>query len=198
MSRREPPNRLRGRGARDPLRRARRVHEADTQGAHPLHGGRLRLDRADRSSGCSSPSRSASRRHRSGRPSAAASGKHGRWSFLDVNDRERAVVLDLTGHEYRRLVLTVDDPGVLRAEAARAPARPLDLDAHPAVLDPNRERVDGLEGRECERCAGRDVEPRAVAGADRDALVRIPLALAERAVVVRAAILECVELPLQL
>ena len=27
-----------------------------------------------------------------------------------MNDRERAVVLDLTGHEYRRLVLTVDDP----------------------------------------------------------------------------------------
>ena len=36
--------------------------------------------------------------------------EHGRWSFLDVDDRERAVVLDLTGHEYRRLVLTVDDP----------------------------------------------------------------------------------------
>ena len=36
--------------------------------------------------------------------------EHGRWSFLDVNDRERAVVLDLAGHEYRRLVLTVDDP----------------------------------------------------------------------------------------
>ena len=36
--------------------------------------------------------------------------EHGRWSFLDVDDRERAVVLDLTGHEYRRIVLTVDDP----------------------------------------------------------------------------------------
>jgi hypothetical protein len=36
--------------------------------------------------------------------------EHGRWSFFDVDDRERAVVLDLTGHEYRRLVLTVDDP----------------------------------------------------------------------------------------
>lgn len=36
--------------------------------------------------------------------------EHGRWSFFDVNDRERAVVLDLTGHKYRRLVLTVDDP----------------------------------------------------------------------------------------
>ena len=36
--------------------------------------------------------------------------EHGRWSFFDVDDRERAVVLDLTGHEYRRLVLTVYDP----------------------------------------------------------------------------------------
>jgi hypothetical protein len=36
--------------------------------------------------------------------------ERGRWSFLDVDDRERAVVLDLTGHEYRRVVLTVDDP----------------------------------------------------------------------------------------
>ena len=36
--------------------------------------------------------------------------EHGRWSFLDVGDRERAVVLDLTGHTYRRVVLTVDDP----------------------------------------------------------------------------------------
>ena len=36
--------------------------------------------------------------------------EHGRWSFLDVDDRERAVVLDLTGHEFRRAVLTVDDP----------------------------------------------------------------------------------------
>ena len=36
--------------------------------------------------------------------------EHGRWSFLDVDDRERAVVLDLTGHDYRRVVLTVDHP----------------------------------------------------------------------------------------
>ena len=36
--------------------------------------------------------------------------EHGRWSFLDVDDRERAVVLDLTGHKYRRVALTVDDP----------------------------------------------------------------------------------------
>ena len=39
--------------------------------------------------------------------------EHGRWSFFDVDDRERAVVLDLTGHEYRRVVLTVDDPDSL-------------------------------------------------------------------------------------
>jgi len=36
--------------------------------------------------------------------------ERGRWSFFDVDDRERAVVLDLSGHEYRRVVLTVDDP----------------------------------------------------------------------------------------
>ena len=36
--------------------------------------------------------------------------EHGRWSFLDVDDRERAVDIDLTGHAYGRVVLTVDDP----------------------------------------------------------------------------------------
>jgi hypothetical protein len=36
--------------------------------------------------------------------------EHGRWSFLDVDDRERAVVLALDGHKYRRVALTVDDP----------------------------------------------------------------------------------------
>jgi hypothetical protein len=41
--------------------------------------------------------------------------EQGRWSFLDVDDRERALVLDLTGHAYRRVVLTVDDPEGLAA-----------------------------------------------------------------------------------
>jgi hypothetical protein len=36
--------------------------------------------------------------------------EHRRWSFLDVDDRERAVVLDLIRHRFRRVVLTVDDP----------------------------------------------------------------------------------------
>jgi hypothetical protein len=36
--------------------------------------------------------------------------EHGRWSFFDVSDRERAVVVDLDGHEFRRVALTVDDP----------------------------------------------------------------------------------------
>jgi hypothetical protein len=36
--------------------------------------------------------------------------EHGQWSFFDVDDRQRAVVIDLTGHEYGRVVLTVDDP----------------------------------------------------------------------------------------
>jgi hypothetical protein len=39
----------------------------------------------------------------------------GRWSFLDVDDRERAVVIDLTGHGYSRVVLSVDDPEAFAA-----------------------------------------------------------------------------------
>ena len=50
--------------------------------------------------------------------------EHGTWSFLDVDDRERAVVLDLTGHGYRRVVLTVDDPEAFAANVReRRPER---------------------------------------------------------------------------
>ena len=42
--------------------------------------------------------------------------EHGRWSFFDVDDRERAVVLDLTGHKLRRVALTVDDPEAFAAK----------------------------------------------------------------------------------
>ena len=50
--------------------------------------------------------------------------ERGRWSFLDVDDRERTVVLYLTGHEYRRVVLTVDDPEALIEKLrARIPER---------------------------------------------------------------------------
>jgi hypothetical protein len=49
--------------------------------------------------------------------------EQGKWSFLDVNDRERALVLDLGDHEFRRVVLTVDDPEAL---AARLRERQLD------------------------------------------------------------------------
>jgi hypothetical protein len=41
--------------------------------------------------------------------------EHGDWSFLDVDDRERAVVIDLTGDRYRRVVLSVDDPEAFAA-----------------------------------------------------------------------------------
>jgi hypothetical protein len=34
----------------------------------------------------------------------------GRRVFLDVNDPERAVVLELEGHRFARVALTVDDP----------------------------------------------------------------------------------------
>jgi hypothetical protein len=55
----------------------------------------------------------------------------GRRLFLDVNDPERAVVLELEGHPFARVALTVDDPeafaGQLRAKAglrkvSRAPS----------------------------------------------------------------------------
>jgi hypothetical protein len=39
--------------------------------------------------------------------------REGGWSFLDVDDRERALVLDLEGHEFNRVALTVDDPQAL-------------------------------------------------------------------------------------
>ena len=42
--------------------------------------------------------------------------EHGRWSFFDVNDRERAVVLDLDRHAFRRVGLTVDDPDAFAAK----------------------------------------------------------------------------------
>ena len=48
--------------------------------------------------------------------------EHGRWSFLDVNDRERAVVLDLTGSRVSPSRPHRGRSRVLRAEAARAPA----------------------------------------------------------------------------
>ena len=54
--------------------------------------------------------------------------EHGRWSFLDVDDRERAVVIDLDGDGYRRVVLSVDDPEAfaanLRDRLPRGPSRP--------------------------------------------------------------------------
>ena len=50
--------------------------------------------------------------------------EHGRWSFLDVTDRERTVVVDLTGHRYRRVALTVDDPETFAASVReRGPDR---------------------------------------------------------------------------
>jgi len=41
--------------------------------------------------------------------------ERGQWSFLDVDDRERSVVIDLTGDQYRRVALSVDDPEAFAA-----------------------------------------------------------------------------------
>ena len=37
----------------------------------------------------------------------------GRWSFWDVDDPERTLVIDLDGERYDRVVLTVDEPHAL-------------------------------------------------------------------------------------
>jgi hypothetical protein len=46
----------------------------------------------------------------------------GRRMFLDVNDAERTLVLELEGNRFARVALTVDDPETLAAEL-RARAR---------------------------------------------------------------------------
>src|SRR5262249_7834284 len=86
-------------------------------------------------------------------------------------------------------------PRAARAQrgcARRASAVDLDLDD--AVLDAHGKRVDGEVGRQRQRPTRADVEPRAVARADNDALVGLPVALAQWSVVVRAAVLEGKEL----
>src|SRR5437868_530609 len=57
------------------------------------------------------------------------------------------------------------------------------------VLDADGEGPHGEVGRQRQRAAGVKVELRAVARADRDAVLVVPVALAERAVVMGAAIL---------
>ena len=89
--------------------------------------------------------------------------------------------------------------GTARASTSAA-GRPLTLPAYqPVATYPVR--VDGTGYVATGRYAGRvsgppraDVEARAVPRADDDALVRVPVALAERPVVVRAAVLDRDEL----
>src|SRR5438270_1196592 len=64
-----------------------------------------------------------------------------------------------------------------------------------AVLDEDRVRLHGLVGGQRPRRARLEVEGRAVARADHATHVLVPLALAERPVVVRAAVFDRVELP---
>src|SRR5207248_1650803 len=69
-----------------------------------------------------------------------------------------------------------------------------ELDDYRAVDHANRVRLDGLRRRERDRLAGRELEHRAVPWADDAAAILVPVALAERAVVVRAAVLDRVQL----
>src|SRR6478672_4306269 len=71
-----------------------------------------------------------------------------------------------------------------------------DLQADGVVLDGYRERLHRLESGERLRPAGAEVEEGAVAGALDGAGRRVEIALGERPVVVGAAVLDRVELPL--
>src|ERR671937_635464 len=102
--------------------------------------------------------------------------------------------------------------GARRSLARRAPAAPIPrrgsprtpgpscpssarprrshVDLYPAGLDPHRKRLHRQHGRERQRAPGADLDVRAVARADRIALLGIEVPLAERPVVVRAPVLE--------
>ena len=43
----------------------------------------------------------------------------GAWTFFDVVDRQRAVVVELEGQPYRRLVVEVEDPEAVVASLGR-------------------------------------------------------------------------------
>src|SRR3954447_1425875 len=72
--------------------------------------------------------------------------------------------------------------------------RSVDLQLDDVVLDHDREGVDRDIGGQGLRLAGPQIEERAVARAFDGAVLRIDLALGERAVVVRAAVLDGVDL----
>src|SRR5690242_8449571 len=71
--------------------------------------------------------------------------------------------------------------------------RLIDCDTHDSVDDLDRIRLDRLVGGQRQRTTGRKLEGRPVARADDGAAILVPLALAQRPVVVRAAILDGVE-----
>ena len=65
------------------------------------------------------------------------------------------------------------------------------------MLDDDGERLHREDGRQRQRHSSPNVDVRAVPRTDRDAVVEVELALAEGPVVVRAAILERVQLAVQ-
>src|SRR5262245_13055446 len=69
-----------------------------------------------------------------------------------------------------------------------------DVDLDGAVLDAHREGADREVGGQAQRLAGLEIEHRAVAGAGHGAVLLVPAPEADGAVVVRAAILDRVQL----
>src|SRR4029079_7942748 len=96
-------------------------------------------------------------------------------------------------HVYRHRWTTASPA---RPRPGRAPRRAglrLD-DDDPVLAHPHRARLDGDVRRQRQRPAGRDVEARAVTRTYSHPLAAVELALAERAVVVRAKVLQPLEL----
>src|SRR5437763_4388988 len=71
------------------------------------------------------------------------------------------------------------------------------LDLEDPVFHPHGKRVDRLDRRKGQRAPGADVDVRTVPRTDRDPFLRVEVALAERTVVVRAAVLERVVLAIE-
>ena len=112
---------------------------------------------------------------------------------LEAQPLEQAA---LVGDGPSPLLVVVGDVGRVRLPAANV-ALTTSFDLDDSVLDADGERLDGLDAGSVRGSPGADVDVRAVAWADRDAVVGIEVALAQRPVVVRAAILERVVLAVQ-
>lgn len=92
-----------------PLIHVRRVDVAEETAREGLHGAWKGL----RLPGTSVP----------GVIAAGSFYSHGEWVFWDVHDPDKAIVIELTGEQYTRLVIQVDDPATVIVAIRQALAR---------------------------------------------------------------------------